>query len=176
MPTRIGFDDIARDPAKAAALSADAARALFVQCVVVQGALAPLLVAASGAPATSAPAAAAKYLTPDDVAKRLQLNRPAVYELIHSQKLKAVKLGKYYRIAPDALQALLDESSSETLHSRHDSRRATEAPPESWFDPVRVRPCRGRASGHLQEVGSRDAGHPPDDGASDQAPRGRAKA
>jgi excisionase family DNA binding protein len=47
------------------------------------------------------------YLTPDDVASRLQVSRQVVYNWINDGRLRAVKAGRTLRIPPDTLDAFL---------------------------------------------------------------------
>jgi excisionase family DNA binding protein len=47
------------------------------------------------------------YLTPDDVAARLQVSRQVVYNWINDGRLRAVKAGRTLRIPDSALQAFL---------------------------------------------------------------------
>src|SRR5262245_25201633 len=47
------------------------------------------------------------YLTPDDVASRLQVSRQVVYNWINDGRLHAVKAGRTLRISNAALEAFL---------------------------------------------------------------------
>jgi excisionase family DNA binding protein len=47
------------------------------------------------------------YLTPDDVASRLQVSRQVVYNWINDGRLRAVKAGRTLRISESALEAFL---------------------------------------------------------------------
>ncbi|HEX5839835.1 MAG TPA: Clp protease N-terminal domain-containing protein [Anaerolineales bacterium] len=47
------------------------------------------------------------YLTPDDVASRLQVSRQVVYNWINDGRLRAVKAGRTLRISDSALEAFL---------------------------------------------------------------------
>src|SRR5690349_21421162 len=47
------------------------------------------------------------YLTPDDVASRLQVSRQVVYNWINDGRLRAVKAGRTLRIPDSALEAFL---------------------------------------------------------------------
>ncbi len=49
-----------------------------------------------------------KVYTVDDVAELLQVTRTTVYAYIKSGKLKAKKIGKYYRITEENLRAFLE--------------------------------------------------------------------
>ncbi len=48
------------------------------------------------------------YLTPDEVASRLQVSRQVVYNWINEGRLRAVKAGRTLRIPPYALDAFLE--------------------------------------------------------------------
>ena len=50
-----------------------------------------------------------KVYTVDEVAELLQVTRTTVYAYIKSGKLKAKKIGKYYRITEENLRAFLDD-------------------------------------------------------------------
>ena len=49
-------------------------------------------------------------LTVDDVAETLKIHRTYVARLIKQNKLKAIRIGKFYRIREDDFQAFLEES------------------------------------------------------------------
>lgn len=49
------------------------------------------------------------YLTPKDVAKRLQVHEETVLRWIRTGKLHAIKLDRGYRIDPDDFQKFLAE-------------------------------------------------------------------
>jgi excisionase family DNA binding protein len=49
-------------------------------------------------------------LTVDDVAETLKIHRTYVARLIKQKKLKAIKIGKFYRIREDKFNAFLEES------------------------------------------------------------------
>jgi len=49
-------------------------------------------------------------LTIDDVAETLKIHRTYVARLIKTNKLKAIKIGKFYRIREDDFNAFLKES------------------------------------------------------------------
>jgi excisionase family DNA binding protein len=49
-------------------------------------------------------------LTIDDVAETLKIHRTYVARLIKQNKLKAIKIGKFYRIREDDFNAFLEES------------------------------------------------------------------
>src|SRR5215213_1359121 len=48
------------------------------------------------------------YLTPDEVASRLQVSRQVVYNWINDGRLRAVKAGRTLRIPHHALEAFLE--------------------------------------------------------------------
>jgi len=51
-------------------------------------------------------------LTLDQACQRLQLSRPSVVGLIESSRLRAIKVGRTWRISAASLAALLDGDSS----------------------------------------------------------------
>lgn len=55
---------------------------------------------------------AASMLTPEDVADKLQLHHLTILKFIRTKKLKAVKLGRVYRIRPGDLESFLDHQST----------------------------------------------------------------
>lgn len=59
---------------------------------------------------TTTPPAPEKMLTVDEVAKSLQLHPLTIRRWIAEGKLKAVKLGRSYRIHPDAFASLLKDA------------------------------------------------------------------
>src|SRR5215216_4658708 len=54
-----------------------------------------------------------KFLTTDQVAKRLNLHQNTVIRYIHSGKLPAVKVGKSYRIKESVIEALGGEEAAD---------------------------------------------------------------
>lgn len=54
------------------------------------------------------------YLTPEQVAQKLQLSVTTIYNLIKAQEMPAVRLGKCYRIAQSALAQRLGVNQSVT--------------------------------------------------------------
>jgi excisionase family DNA binding protein len=48
-----------------------------------------------------------RILTTAEVAKHLQISRRAVQWLIHQRKLKAVRIGRAYRVRPQHIEAFL---------------------------------------------------------------------
>ena len=69
------------------------------------------------------------YLTPDDVASRLQVSRQVVYNWINDGRLRAVKAGRTLRIPHFALDAFL-----EPVHSGDISTGSVEPEPSLRFD------------------------------------------
>ncbi|NDD52985.1 DNA-binding protein [bacterium] len=53
-----------------------------------------------------------KFLTPDDVADRLQIKRHKVISLINDAGLVAVRVGCQYRIAPQDLDAWIASNTT----------------------------------------------------------------
>ena len=60
------------------------------------------------------------FLTVEQVAKTLQVHWQTILNYIKSEKLKALKLGKGYRISRENLEKFIRESSnkSKTLHTK----------------------------------------------------------
>ena len=48
-----------------------------------------------------------KYFLPDHVAERLQVDRKTVYKMVRSGELPALRIGRQWRIPPDALDSIL---------------------------------------------------------------------
>lgn len=48
-----------------------------------------------------------KYYTPEEIADNFKVNRKTVYNWIQSGKLKAVKIGHFWRISETELNRLL---------------------------------------------------------------------
>ncbi len=59
------------------------------------------------------------FMTTQDIAELLKVGEPTVRAWIHSQDLRAVKLGREFRVAVKDLEAFLDAHAT----------RAPEAPP-----------------------------------------------
>ena len=55
---------------------------------------------------------APRYLTPNDVAADLQVSSMTVYRLIHAGDLRAVRIGRSFRVAADDLEAFLEENAA----------------------------------------------------------------
>lgn len=53
-----------------------------------------------------------QFLTAEQVAKTLQIHHLTVLKLIKKRKLKAVKLGRVYRIRSEALEDFLRKNST----------------------------------------------------------------
>lgn len=49
------------------------------------------------------------FLTPQEVADRLQLNLLTIYSYIRSKKIKAVRFGRKYRIENNDLETFINE-------------------------------------------------------------------
>ncbi len=69
------------------------------------------------------------YLTPDEVASRLQVSRQVVYNWINDGRLRAVKAGRTLRIPPFALDAFL-----EPVHAGDISTGSVQPEPSMHFD------------------------------------------
>ena len=59
-----------------------------------------------------------KFLTTDQVAKRLNLHQNTVIRYIHDGKLQAVKVGKSYRIKESVVASLVGQAEPPTNHAR----------------------------------------------------------
>lgn len=80
-----------------------------------------------------------RYLSPDQVAELLNVNRKTIYAAIRSGQLPALRLGRTFRVNPDDLQALAFRPGDED--DEHVGRTQ------------RPRPVRGEFS-RLARVGS----------------------
>ncbi len=63
------------------------------------------------------------FLTTQEIAKLLKVREQTVRSWIHRQKLRAVKLGREFRVAVKDLEAFVDEHAT-----REPSRRDDEGP------------------------------------------------
>lgn len=50
-----------------------------------------------------------RLMTPEDVAKALQLHHLTILKFIKARTLKSIKLGRVYRIREEDLEAFLDK-------------------------------------------------------------------
>lgn len=138
------LDEIALDPAKAIALSLDAATMLLARggaaCEVLRARVGTLQLAS--APARVETADAVEWLTVPEVAARLKLARSYVYQLARRGDLPAVRRGKYVRIPAGRLHewvAALEGNGVDTsrytmYHRRRDRRRAPGTPQAARTD------------------------------------------
>jgi excisionase family DNA binding protein len=125
---------------------------------------------------SSQPRADAMLLTLPQVAKRLAISDGRAYELARQGKLPTVKVGKYIRIEPAALDTWIVQHRDGTLDprlytayslSRHDRKRPAKTPQAIGPDPGRPgRAPRGHGE-HRGPVGTRRDHDPGADGASD---------
>ncbi|MFQ5932943.1 MAG: helix-turn-helix domain-containing protein, partial [Nitrospiraceae bacterium] len=126
---------LADDPARAAALSPEAATALLARCAVVQSALVTRLVSAPirqngyvAAAAEGDPLDEVRHLNTRQVAKLFHLEEAYVQQLCRTHKIPARKVGKYWRIPVAALrewadqQNRLDMKGVVTIPSQSDAR------------------------------------------------------
>lgn len=51
-----------------------------------------------------------EYFTPDEISQKLKINVRTVYRWIREGKLKAIKIGHFWRIAESELRSLLEEN------------------------------------------------------------------
>lgn len=57
------------------------------------------------------------YLTPQQVADSLQVRVDTVYRWIREQKLRAISVGKMYRIDPDDFEQFMEEGKDDVQRS-----------------------------------------------------------
>ena len=165
------LDTIAADPMKAAYLTATERAALLGQCAGFIAALtAPMVASAAGEPATAD--SSLHVLTTNALAELWGMPEAKIRELCRTGFLPAKKLGrKEWVVSVDALREWLPRPSqirndSFTLSLPRDPGRGPQAPSAArpFTVEVRHRPRRPQSDGG--EVGSRDARHERDDGAS----------
>src|ERR671913_532785 len=90
------------------------------------------------------------YLTPDEVASRLQVSRQVVYNWINDGRLRAVKAGRTLRIPHFALDAFL-----QPVPGGKNKQRRVKPSPGFFFHPLpppRKKSCQG---------GGKQSAHPP---------------
>ena len=49
-----------------------------------------------------------KFYSLEEIADMLQVTKRTLYNYIYSGKLRATKVGKYWRVSPESLQTFLD--------------------------------------------------------------------
>ena len=142
-PAEISLDALVGDPATVARLSAGELEFAAVQ---VAGLLERLHLQALALRSTDAPAPAeppGQTLTATEVAARLRVPRPYVYELIRRGELPVVTVGpKYVRVPTQALAAWVtrqtrigvDTGMYRRYSSDRDRRRATTTPTQGQPD------------------------------------------
>src|SRR5438046_6526745 len=163
------LDEIARDPAKGASLSAITRAGLLAQCAVVMATLAASMVASKDVhkPAQDV---SLDVMTTKQLAEMWEMPEAKIRDLCRTGRLPAKKLGtKEWVIGRDALRdwlpkAPLSPTDSPTLSSHRDPGRGPQAAPAARPFTVEVRRPPRRPQGDGGEVGSRDAGHERDDG------------
>ncbi len=64
-----------------------------------------------------------KVYTLDEVAKILQLTKRTLYSYVHDGKLKAVKIGKYWRVTEENLAAFLSTGADVSEANRYQGKR-----------------------------------------------------
>ena len=119
-----------------------------------------------------------RLLTIPQVAKRLAISEGRAYELARQGKLPTVKVGKYVRVEPAALDTWIVQHRDGTLDARlytvysssqHDRKRPAKTPQAVGSDPGRPgRAPRGHGE-HRGPVGTRRDPDPGADGAADHA-------
>jgi excisionase family DNA binding protein len=81
--------------------------------------------------------ASARYISIEEAAQRLNLHVRTVRRYVRSGRLKAVRVGKQYRIAPEDLDALVGATTAAALPTDHVSqRRHTEIVGLVWIDVI----------------------------------------
>ncbi|MBT4385191.1 helix-turn-helix domain-containing protein [Candidatus Peregrinibacteria bacterium] len=53
-----------------------------------------------------------RLMTPEDVAKALQLHHLTILKFIRSRSLKSIKIGRVYRIREEDLEAFLEKQTN----------------------------------------------------------------
>jgi len=119
-----------------------------------------------------------RLLTIPQVAKRLAISDGRAYELARQGKLPNVKVGKYVRVEPAALDAWVAQHREGTLDtrlytayssSRHDRKRSAKTPQPIGPDPGRPGRAARRHDEHRGPVGTRRDPDPGADGAADHS-------
>lgn len=106
-PAAVTLDDIARDPARASALPADAVEALLIEHAAVGPLLLGRLLALRGS-SRSEPAPP-RYIDAKTVAERWGVPESWVYDQARQGKLPSRRLGHYVRFLPAELERFLAE-------------------------------------------------------------------
>lgn len=99
-----------------------------------------------------------RFLTVKEVAELVQVSEASVRHWIKLQQLRAIDLGREWRVIPRDLEAFL---------ATHETCRATSAPAATGSGPAR----RSETASGLPE-GPSQAQEPPDGHSSDAAPPG----
>ena len=117
-----------------------------------------------------------RLLTIPQVAKRLAISDGRAYELARQGKLPTVKVGKYVRVEPAALDTWIAQHRDGTIdarlytaysQSRHDRKRPAKTPQAVGPDPGRPGRAARRHGEHRGQVGTRRDHDPGADGAVD---------
>ncbi len=158
------LDQLAADPALAAALPPGALAELYRRAVRFEATLRAevLLRQANGRP--EAPAEDLQHLSVPQVATLLKLPKARVYELIRQGEIPAIRIGeKNVRVPLTALREWLarcqkrglDTPINGTLISPRDRFRASRTPGAARPDPARIRQAGRRALRDGQPLGAR---------------------
>ena len=119
-----------------------------------------------------------RLLTIPQVAKRLAISDGRAYELARQGKLPTVKVGKYVRVEPAALDAWIAQHRDGTLdarlytaysQSRHDRKRPAKTPQAIGPDPGKPGSAARRHGKHRGPVGTCRDPDPKADGAPDHS-------
>lgn len=171
------LDELAVHPERALALERDQALGLLARLTSAQSALMARVLATAETVASPPHVMASRWLTADEVARRIGFTVEHVRELCRRGVIPSVKQGKYRRIPEDRLRAWqaargLDKAGSVTLPSAHDSGRGTPRAQGPRAVAVEIRRVARRPSRDGQEVGNGGAGHARDGRPADPpAPR-----
>ena len=115
-------------------------------------------------------------LTIPVVAKRLAISEGRAYELARQGKLPTLKVGKYVRVEPAALDAWIAQHRDGPLDTKlytvygspkHDRKRATKTAQAVGPDPGRPGRAARRHDEHRGPMGTRRSPDPGADGAAD---------
>lgn len=134
------------------------------------------MVTVSCSPTSRQPRTDAMLLTLPQVAKRLAISKGRAYELARQGKLPTVKVGKYVRVEPAALDTWIAQHRERTLDARlytayspprHDRKRPTKTPQAVGPDPGKPGSAARRHGKHRGPVGTCRDPDPGADGAAD---------
>lgn len=168
-----------------ASLETAVARVEVTDCLRLLGELERLkailwtrMVTVSCGTTSNQPRVDAMLLTLPQVAKRLAISDGRAYELARQGKLPTVKVGKYVRVEPAALDTWIVQHRDGTLDlrlytaysiSHHDRKRPAKTPQAVGSNPSRPGRAARRHGEHRGPVGTRRDPDPGADGAVDHS-------